>query len=203
MKTKLTAMLTVLVGAACMFPLPAPAEEQNPAPTFSNAVQIVRDEGTRAFTIGQIKAAFMDRKDIPGRYIRVRFDGKTLQLAGFAPSEDAAKTAEKIARDIAKPETVQTFWGYDAAITNRGAYTTFFGELAEDGALKAKVLASLSGPAVRPQFSHAEIIHVSVHHGDVAVYIVADAPPGTFELDPFVKPIAGVTTFACRVVTTY
>ena len=194
----LTTTITVLLAFGGLH-----ATAQDPGNGLSNAWDKVREESKRAFVVGKVKAAFADRKDIPGRYIRVRFDGHILQLAGFLPNKDVAKAAEALAREVGKPDTVQTFWAFDEAIDNRDAYKTFVGEQTSDIALDAKVLASVNGPAVRPQFKHAEIVHVNVNHGTVTVYIVADAAPDTFTLDPYVTPIPGVTEFHYRVVKAY
>lgn len=179
------------------------AGEQEPSSCASNAWVKIKDGGKRAMVIGKIKAAFADRKDIPGRYIRVKFDGQVMQLAGFVPSKDVAKAAEELARRVGKPDRLLTFWGFDEAIENRESYKTYVREQASDVALTAKVLAALKNPAVRSQLTNAEPIHVNVSHGKVTVYIVADAPPENFELEPHIKPISGVLDFHYRVVTAY
>lgn len=195
------ARVLAMMMVAGLFALTVVAEEG--ASNSSNLWGKVKEEGKRAVVIGKIRAAFADRKDIPGRYIRVRFDGKVVQLAGFVPNKEIAKAAEDVAASVARPDSVQTFWSIDEAIDNRDAYKTYAGEQAGDVAVKAKVLASLNGPDVQPQLKNAAIIHVNVNHGKVTVYIVADAAPDRFDLEPHIKPIAGVTAFACKVVKAY
>lgn len=166
----------------------------------SNAWSRVKDEGARALVAAKVKAALVDRKDIPSRYIRIRFDGRALQLAGFVPNRQVAEDAEALARKVAEPVSLQAFWSFDETI---GSGKTFIGERAGDLSLTAKVLASLHAPDVRPQFKHAEIVHVNVNDGKVTIYIVADAAPGTFDLAPHVLPIPGVTEVLCQIVKTF
>lgn len=177
--------------------------QNDAAQGLSNMFHAAKEEGSRAFAIAKIKAAYADRKDIPGRYIRVRFDGKTLQLAGFVPNDEVGTNAIEIARNIAKPVHVQTFLTVDTSVPTKDAYMTYLGEQGRDQFLKAKVVASLAGPAVRPQLKHADVVHVGVDHGNVIIYIVADAEPVTFELDPYVKPIEGVQSMKVVVVKAF
>ncbi|MEI6809245.1 MAG: hypothetical protein WCN95_11045 [bacterium] len=186
--------LGVVAGPAC---------GEDEGITNATTWQMVKEGSKHAFVIGKIKAAYADRKDIAGRYIRVRFDGHVLQLAGFVKNKENAKAAEEIAQSIAKAETVQTFWAFDEAIDNREPYKTHAGEQTEDGILWAKVMASLNSPDVQPQLKNAEIHLVNVNHGSVTVYIIADAPPDEFNLEPHVKPIPGVIQFSCKTAKTY
>ena len=57
--------------------------------------------------------------------------------------------------------------------------------------IKSKAIASLASPDVTPQFKNAEILHSDVNHGNVVVYIVADAPPVESYVNPHVTPIQG------------
>lgn len=170
---------------------------------ISNMWNAAKEEGGRALTITKIKAAYADRKDIPGRYIRVRFDGKTLQLAGFVPTKDVETAVIDLATRIAKPQTVQKFLTVEPTVPTNVNYNTYLGEQSHDAILKAKILTSLAGPAVRPQLTHADIVHVGVDHGNVTIYIIADAEPSTFDLNPYVKPIPGVESVNVLVVKTY
>jgi osmotically-inducible protein OsmY len=170
--------------------------------TVSNVWTRVREEGGRAWMVGRIKAAFADRKDIPGRLIRVRLKGDVVQLAGFVPDQSVSEAAEAIARDLAKPTEVVAFWAEDSSMGAEEPYKTHVGEKTDDAMLKAKVLVSLNSPAVSPQFKGAEILHVQVVQGAVVIYIVADEP-STFDLDPYVKPIAGVLSCTLHVVEAY
>lgn len=189
--------LAILMGSTSLW------AQNTPSSDFSNIWNVAKEEGSRALTIAKIKAAYADRKDIAGRYIRIRFDGKTLQLAGFVPNDDVGKNAIEIARNIAKPTSVQTYLTIDTSVPTKDAYMTYIGEQSRDQYLKAKVVASLAGPAVRPQLKHAEIVHVGVDHGNVIIYIVADAEPATFDLAPYVTPIEGVQSMKVAVVKTF
>ena len=192
-------LLTIWLIATAIIPA-AMADDFSTA--VSSAWGRVREEGGRALVIGKIKAAYADRKDVPGRLIRVRFDGKTVQLAGFVPSREIGTAAEDIAREAAKPEDVVAFWSEDADIAAEGSYKTHVGEQTDDALLKAKVALALNSPAVAPQFRTAEILHVQVVRGAVTVYIVADEA-SEFSLDPHVKPIPGVISLAVRVVNAF
>ena len=177
------------------------AQESNSAPI--NAFSKALAGGKHTLVLGRIMAAYADRKDIPGRYIRIRFDGTTLQLAGFVPSAEVAKDAEAIAVRIAKPEKKKVFWCIDASVTNPEPYRTHVGEQSEDALVKTRVVASLAAPDVRPQFRNAEIQHVEVNHGQVVVYIIADAPPAQFDLGPHISPIEGVRGYNTLVLNAY
>jgi len=177
------------------------AQESNCTPdnVFSKALA----GGKHALIVGKIKAVYADRKDIPGRHIRIRFDGTTLQLAGFVPSAEVAKDAEEIAVRIAKPEKKQVLWRIDASVANREPYKTHVGEQSDDALIKTRVLASLAAPDVRPQFRNAEIQHVEVNHGQVLIYIIADAPPAQFDLAPHITPIEGVKDLSCNILKAF
>ena len=199
MKRSSLSLLAFVVLAAC----PAvPALADDLGQTVSSVWTRVREESGRAWMIGRIKAAFADRKDIPGRLIRVRLHGEVVQLAGFVPDRAASEAAETIARDLAKPTEVVAFWAEDASIGAEEPYKTHVGEKTDDAMLKAKVLVSLNSPAVAPQFKGAEILHVQVVQGAVTIYIVADEAC-SFDLDPYVKPIAGVVSCTTKVVEAY
>ena len=194
---------SVVVMTVLLLPVAAPQSmAKNPEEARTNSWRKVMDDGAYALVVGKIKVAYADRKDIPGRLIRVRYDGTTVQLAGFVPSKDAGEEAARIAREIAKPEDVITHWTEDATIAADASYRTYVGEQTEDALLKAKVVASLNGPAVVPQFKKAEILHVQVARGAVVVYVVADEAT-KFDLDPYVKPIPGVTSLTIRVVNAF
>lgn len=94
---------SILVGSVTGLPC---ARADDAGVAVSNAWGKISEEGRNVLVIGKIKAAYADRKDIPGRLIRVRYDGKTLQLAGFVPSKEVGDAAERIARKVARPEAV-------------------------------------------------------------------------------------------------
>lgn len=195
--------LTFFTVAAWLVSSSFAAHAQDIVAGVSNAWGRVKDEGKRASVIARVKTAYADRKDIPGRYIRVRFDGHTLQLAGFVPSKDIAKAAEDVARQVVQPESIQTFWCVEDSLSTSEPYKTYVGEQAQDAVLKGKVLTSLNSPDVRPQLANAEIALVDVTHGNVVVYVIADAPPAEVDLEPHVKPIPGVVGFQCKVLKAY
>ena len=200
-RTKLLRTPIVIVGVVLMaFAGRTLADDMGQV--VSGAWERVREGGGRAWTVARIKAAFADRKDISGRMIRVRFAGDTLQLAGFVPNQEAAGAAEAIAREIAKSATVVAYWAYSAASESEDSHVTHVSGPAEDAMLKAKVMYSLSSPAVASQFKAAEVIHVQVLKGAVTVFIVADEP-STFDLDPYVTPIEGVRSCSVRVVNAF
>jgi len=174
------------------------AQEANPS-----ALSKTIAGGKNMLAIGKIKAAFADRKDIRGRLIRIHFDGTTLQLAGFAQSTEAAKAAETLSQSIAKPNKVETYWHIDAAVTNCEPYSTYIGEQSEDALIKTRVLASLAAPDVRPQLQSADVHYVAANHGQVSVYIIADAPPAQFDLAPHITPIEGVKSWSLYVLKAY
>lgn len=180
--------------------VPAPAEDLGRA--VSSAWVRVREEGSRAWMLGRIKTAFADRKDIPGRLIRVRLKGDVVQLAGFIPSREVAEAAEVIAKEIAGSQEVVAFWAEDSSIGDEEPYKTHVTEKTDDALLKAKILVSLNSPAVSPQFKSSEILQVQVTHGAVVIYIVADEP-STFDLHPYVEPIPGVVSCTTKVVEAY
>lgn len=170
--------------------------------SLSNAWTRLQEDGKRALIVGRIKAAFADRKDISGRYIRVRHDGKAVQLAGFVPDEETAKKAEAVAKEIAAPAEVVCFWKIDKELRNKPPYKTHVGEQTQDMILKSKILLSLAAPDVTSQLTKAEIIEVDVQQGNVTVYLVADAPlPEGFDLAPHIKPIPGVLMLTVSAVT--
>lgn len=202
MSTKSLLVFAVALGFFSLLPKVQAADQE--MATLTNAWAKIKDEGRRALVIGKIKAAYADRKDIAGRYIRVRFDGKLLQLAGFVPDMETAKKAEALAREIANIEKTETFWELDEDIRNRPPYNTHFTEQAHDALLKGKVLLSLAAPDVTSQLTNAEIIEVDVTNGKVTVYLIADAPlPSDFNLEPHIKPITGVSEVRTCLVCTY
>lgn len=198
-----TLIAVVVLSSALAFPAVPRAAEPDSA-TLTNAWTKLKEDGRRAFVAGKIKAAFADRKDIAGRFIRVRFDGETLHLAGFVPNKETARAAETLSCDIAKTDKISAHWETDPDLQGPVAYRTYVSEQTEDGLIKSKVLVSLAGPAVTPQLTGSEVLEVTVAHGKVVVYLVADAPlPRDFDLTPYIKPITGVTDFRLAVVKTF
>lgn len=196
----------IVVGGMTLslaFSSPVGADGRDVSTGVSDALTSIKEDSKRLLAIAKVKAAFADRRDIPGRYIRVRFDGRVLQLAGFVPNKEIAKAAEEVARTAVAPESVKTFWEIDEDIDNREPRKTYVGEQASDLAVYAKVLASLNGPDVRPLLKNAETVHVNVHQGKVTIYIILDAPPDIVDLSPHVATIEGVTGVTCKTVRTY
>ncbi len=197
---------TTVFGLALMFVLllsVSALAQGDTRQALSNMWNAAKEEGSRALTITKIKTAYADRRNIPGRYIRVKFDGKTLQLAGFVPNKEVETSAVQVAKDIAQPESINTFLCIDESVPAKDSYNTFLSEQSQDGILKVKVLTSLAGPAVRPQLKNADVVHVGVNHGNVIIYIVADVEPATFDLTPYVKPIPGVESVKVLVVRAF
>jgi hypothetical protein len=201
MKLSLRHLLPMAAQLFLLAPVATIAEESNSAPAsvFSKALA----GGKHTLIVGKIKAAFADRKDVIGRYIRVHYDGTTLQMAGFVQSAEASKAAEEIATRISKSGSVQSYWQIEPSVTNSEPYATHVGEQSEDALTKARVLASLAAPDVRPQFHNAEIQHVTVSHGHVSIYVIADATPAQFDLAPHIVPIEGVKGWSCHMLKAY
>lgn len=194
-------MLGLVLSYLAVFPtIQTPAEDLGQV--VSNAWVRVREEGSRALLIGRIKAAFADRKDIPGRLIRVRLKGDVVQLAGFVPNREVAQAAEALAKELAGSQQVTGYWVEDPSVAVEETYKTHAGEQTVDAILKTKILVSLNSPAVTPQFKTAEILHVQVSQGAVVVYIVADET-ASFDLQPYVQPISGVVSCTTKVVEAF
>ncbi len=157
-----------------------------------------RFEAKRLAVIGEIRARLVDRKDIKERYVRVRFDGKTLQLAAFVQSTNVAAEIETIARGVAKPEKLETYWSVIDGLRDRDPYKTYVGEQASDAGIWIKVKASLANTDVRPSLTNVHVQAVDVDHGNVTVYLIEDAPTEGIDLSPHIKNIDGVTNYQSR-----
>jgi osmotically-inducible protein OsmY len=164
----------------------------------SNLVEKAR----QGAVVAQVKAALMDRKDIRSRYIRVRYDGKRIQLAGFVKDAKQGKQVAEIAKQQEASASVVTFWSYEKDLEDRDPYKTHVGEQASDAEIWVKVRAALCSPAAKTILQHADVQAVDVRHGKVRVFLIVDGPPEDIDLSPHIKPIHGVTEFSCRTVKT-
>ena len=170
---------------------------------LSDAWTATKQEAKRLAVIGQIRATLIDRKDVKSRYVRVRFDGKNLQLAGFVQSTNMIAIIEQAAREVAKPERVETFWAIQDNLQDHDPYKTFVEEQTSDFGIWLKVKASLASPDVRPLLKNAVVQAVDVDHGKVTLYLIVDAPPAEIDLAPHIKGISGVKGYECRLAKTY
>ena len=150
------------------------------------------DHGRQELTVLRIRAALADRKDIRARYIRVRHDGKAVNLAGFVKDPAQSSEAEKIARTIAAGSEVRGFWAYEPDLDERDAYMTRIGEQATDAEIWARIQVALRGPPVRHLLADADIQAVDVRHGKVRVLLIAESPEGLVDLAPHLTPVQGV-----------
>jgi hypothetical protein len=165
----------------------------------SNIVESARQQAV----IAQVKAALMDRKDIRSRYIRVSYDGTTIQLAGFVKDHKQGEKVAGIAKRQEESAVVETFWSYEKDLEERAPYKTRLGEQAADAELWVKVRASLCGPDVRGILKNAEVQAVDVRHGKVRVFLILDGPPDDIDISPHVTTISGVKDFSSRTVKAY
>jgi hypothetical protein len=197
MKFQLTPQATailLLVGIA------APARAGDHAlPDAQSLVQKVR----QGVVVARIAAALIDRKDLHSRYIRVRYDGRKIQLAGFLANESQSKLVEQIAETHGGSTTVTTHWSYEKDLEKRDPYMTQLSEQAIDAKIWANVHASLRSPAARGLLASADVLAVDVRHGKVRVFLVLDGPPDNIDISPHVVTIPGVKGFSCRVTRTY
>lgn len=171
--------------------------------TLSNTWSRTKSEAHRLAVLGEIKASLLDHKDIKSRYIRVHFNGQTLEIAGFAPDTNTTAAVERIAKTIAAPEATKVFWSVTDGLQAGEPYATYVEERAADLGVWAKVKASLASPHVRALLKHADVQAVDVNHGAVVVYLIADAPPIDIDLATHVTGISGVKSYKCQVLRAY
>lgn len=156
------------------------------------------EKARQGAVIVQIKASLMDHKDIRSRYIRVRYDGKTVQLAGFVQSKKQGELAVEIAKQQGEKSEVITCWSYEKDLNERNPYKTRVREQVSDAEIWRKVCASLSSPAAKSILAHAD-----VRHGIVRVFLILDGPPENPDITPYVKPISGVVDLNVLAVKVY
>jgi len=171
--------------------------------TLSNTWSRTKSEAHRLAVLGEIKAFLLDHKDIKSRYIRVHFNGQTLQIAGFAPDTNTTATVERIAKTIAAPDATKVYWSVTDGLQAGEPYATYVEERASDLAVWAKVKAALASPDIRALLKHADVQAVDVNHGAVVVYLITDAPPYEIDISAHVTRIAGVRNYRCQVLKAY
>lgn len=169
----------------------------------SSWVSNLAEKARQGAVFGKIKAALLDRKDIASRYIRINYDGTTVQLAGFVQNEQQGKEVAAIVQQQATNAVIRAFWVYEEQLEAKDPYKTHVGEQAADAELWTKVKASLCSPAAQGVLAHADVQAVDVHLGVVRVFLILDAPPDNPDIAPYVKPIPGVAGLECRIVKTY
>ena len=191
-------LASVIVAVCC--PVAVQGEDvpdQTLQPICEKIVQRSRQEIASA----RIRAALADRRDIRSRYIRVRCDGETVDLAGFVTDTAQAATAEEIARRVASDAVVHGFWAFEPDLDERDAYMTRIGEQAADAKIWARVQVALRGPDVRPLLADADVQAVVIRHGKVRVYLILDKAGIEIDLVPHLRSITGVTDVSIRTVT--
>ncbi len=161
----------------------------------------VREETRRLTTITEIRARMADRKNIASRYIRVRYDGENLQLAGFVTAAAQANQVESLVRGMAPDADVTGFWSFEPDLDEQDAYMTRIGEQATDAEIWARIQVALRGAAVRPLLADADVQAVDVRHGKVRVYLILDKAGIEVDLAPHFRSIPGVTDVSIRTVT--
>jgi osmotically-inducible protein OsmY len=171
--------------------------------TLSSKAADLVEIAKQGAVVAQIKAALMDRKDIRSRYIRVRYDGKTIQLAGFVKDAKQGELVAELAKRQEDSAEVATFWAYEQELEERDAYTTRVGEQVSDAEIWAKVRASLFSPVAKAVLEQANVQAVDVRHGKVRVFLILDGPPEDIDISPYVKPIHDVVEVTCRIVKTF
>jgi len=151
----------------------------------------------------RVRFALADRKDISSRYIRVRHREGTLELAGFVPSLEQAGIIEKTAAELDDVSNIRSFWSVQYDLQERKPYKTRVGEQAADAALKAKILAALAKPRIQREMKSLSIQAIDVRHGEVRIYVVADAPSAETDLAKCLAGFRGITSIRCSVLKTY
>jgi len=152
--------------------------------------------------IAQVKAALMDRKDVRSRYIRVQYDGRTMQLAGFVRDEKQGREVAAIAQRQQEDAVLETHWTYEKQLEDRDPYRTRVREQAGDADTWVRVRASLFSPSARGALENADLQAVDIRHGHVRVFLIVDAAPVTRNLAPYIKTIEGVKSFSMHVCRT-
>ena len=85
--------VVLCLSAIASLAIPCRAEE-----SFSSVASNIVEKARQGAVVAQVKAALMDRKDIRSRYIRVRYDGKTIQLAGLVQDKKQGELVVEIAK---------------------------------------------------------------------------------------------------------
>jgi hypothetical protein len=160
----------------------------------------IADETRRLTVIGEIKAKFVDNKDIKSRYIRVQYDGKQLHLAGFVQSTNVIAAIERIGHEAAPGKTFNSHWQIAEGLSDHDPYNTYVGEQATDFTIWLKVKAALLSPNVQPLLKTTHVQAIDVHEGHVKAYLIADSPPDTVNLEPHIKNINGVKSVTVLVL---
>ncbi len=142
--------------------------------------------------VTRIKAALLDRKDISSRHIRVKYDGKTVAIAGFVKNKKNIKLIEDIAGKQDESADVKTFLAFAKKLDTVAPYKTRIGEQASDAEIWVKVYASLSSPAARGLLENVDVQAVDVRHGNVYVFLILDKPVEKIDITPHVITITGV-----------
>jgi len=171
--------------------------------SFTKVASNLVEKARQGAVVAQVKAALMDRKEIRSRYIRVRYDGKTIQLAGFVKDAQQGEQVVEIAKRQDVSASVVTFWSYEKALEDRDPYKTHVGEQASDAEIWVKVRASLYSLAAKTAVQSADVQAIDVRHGKVRVFLILDGPPEEVDLSPYVKAIPGVTDFICTTVKAF
>ncbi len=159
--------------------------------------------GQHELTAARIRSALADRKDIRSRYIRVRYDGETIHLAGFAKDAEQAAEVERIVHSIVPEAGRQSFWSFEPDLDERDAYMTRIGEQAADAEIWARIQVTLRGPAVRALLAEADVQAVDVRHGKVRIFLIAESTKGLVDLAPHLNPIQGIIDVSQRTVNAF
>lgn len=194
--------IAIVLSALCLSTLLG-ATRGRADDSLSSAAQSLVEKARQGAVVAQVKAALMDRKDIRSRYIRVRYDGKTFNLAGFVADKKQGELVAEIAKRHDEKASVVTFWSYEKDLEERDPYRTRVGEQASDAEIWAKVRASLCSPAAQAVLKNADVQAVDVRHGKVRVFLILDGPPEDLDIAPYVKPISGVAEVDVLKVKTY
>jgi osmotically-inducible protein OsmY len=171
--------------------------------SLSLAASSLVEKARQGAVVAQVKAALMDRKDIRSRYIRVRYDGKTIHLAGFVRDKEQGELVEEIAKRQDENATVTSFWSYEQDLEERDPYKTRVGEQAADAETWVRVRVSLRSPAAQGMLENVDVQTVDVRRGKVRVFVILDGPPEDVDITPHVKSISGVTEVEVLKVKAY
>lgn len=197
-RMRMRVLVILCCSAIAGLAIPCHAED-----SISSVASNIVEKARQGAVVAQVKAALMDRKDIRSRYMRVRYDGKTIQLAGFVRDEKQGDLVVEIAKRQEEKAEVVTFWSYEKDLEERDPYKTRVGEQAADAEVWAKVRGSLCSPAAKAVLEHADVQVVDVRHGKVRVFMILDGPPEDIDITPYVKPIPGVVDVSFRTVKTF
>lgn len=157
----------------------------------------------RGLVVVQIRAALMDRKDIRSRYIRVRFDGKTIELAGFVKNLQQGKQVVEIAQAQESEAEVKAYWLYEEDLEEHDPYKTRVQEQKKDAEIWLKIQLSLCSPAGSATLGNSKVQAVDVRKGEVRVFLILDSPQEDLDITPFIKPLYGVTKITVFTLETF